>query len=241
MRYQAMGSIAVAVLVFVYPARAATISASGDTSMPSTTTNYSLTGTPSSASVSIIENVIDDAASGPWHKMVANGTNGAISSGQDVSLLETFTNAGLTPWTGWHEEVVTRTTINHPNDSTDYLFHQGTLSVQADYGAGLVGLTQGVDYTLTTVPYSGPSDPGGNDNGWEALTINLSPTKQILTGDKLVVNKSMFEVFLNGDIWHVDQNAELAQYPTVVPEPGSLGLLALAGLGVFGRWFGRRR
>ena len=51
------------------------------------------------------------------------------------------------------------------------------------------------------------------------------------TGDKLKIEKRIFEVHLDGNVWQRGEFVEIAQYPTV-PEPttltlASLGLLAI--------------
>jgi hypothetical protein len=238
MRYHLAASMAVAVVLSLAAARSLAVDASPDITQPITTTSYFVNGTPSSASTSITENVASDPASGPWHKNLINNTGNSIASGNNVGVQEILTNTGTPAWTGWNERVVTRTTINTPNDSPGFLFRQGSLSLQGDYGSGFVPLTQGPDYTLTPVPYTGPPDPTGNDQGWEAVTISLAPARQILNGQRLQINEQVFEVFLDGNLWAPSEAAELAQYPIAVPEPAGLAVIALAATGMLAR---RRR
>jgi hypothetical protein len=235
MRYRLTASIAVVLLTFLDPARAVTIGASSDITQPITSTNHSVTGPPSGASTSIVADIAHDLNSGPWHKnLINNGTN-AIPSGNNVGIQEVLTNTGAATWTGWNERVVTRTTINTPNDSPGFLFRQSSLALQADYGAGFVPLTQGPDYTVTVVPYSGPPDPSGNGQGWEEITIFLAPVRSIQTSNRLQINKQIFEVFLDGNLWNLGEAAEIAQYPIAVPEPASLGLAAFGAITLLAR------
>lgn len=221
-------------------AGAVVINASSNSALPSTITNYSVTGTQSTASTSIVEDVALSAASGPWHtNLINNITQGAspqpIFSGTYVGLTETYTNQGIETWAGWFEGVVTRTTFSNPNDATKYLFRDSTVSVAANYGSGFVTLTPNVDYTLTSTPYSGPPD-SFNEEGSEAITIALIPSRWVDTGDTLRISKQIFDVFGDGAVWEAGAAAELAQYPTPIPEPAAIG----AG-GVVIAILGRRR
>src|SRR5437867_3986198 len=109
----AVSALLVACAAPAPPARAA-IMASGDTSKPSTITNYSITGQvggPSFPSVSFAEDIILSAAAGPWHANLINNVSGSppqIPSGNPVAVLETLANLGGVPWTQWSEKVVTR-------------------------------------------------------------------------------------------------------------------------------------
>jgi hypothetical protein len=217
------------------------ISASGDNSQPFTTTNHSITG-PSGggggASVTITEDIILAPSAGPWHKNLINNTTGPTSppgmlpSGANVGISETLTNLGGIAWNQWTERVVTRTTISSPNDAPGYQFNNSTLFVEANYGAGFVPLTNGVQYTVVGTPAPGP---GFEPNGWEAITITLQPGFQINPTNKLRISKDIFEVFGDGNIWLSGEAAEIAQFPGAIPEPASLALMSIAALSLLRR------
>ena len=206
----------------------AAIGASGDASKPSQPTSYPRTG-----GFQITENVALDPAFGPWQKSLVN-TGGGVASGTDLPITELLTNIGNQSWSDWHEEVLSRTTINNPNDSPGFLFRQGSLTLAANYGAGFVPLTQGVQYTLVTTPYSGPPDPMGNDGNWEAINILLQPGFEIAPGNTLRIDKGIFEVLLDANPWRPDDAAVIGEFPSAVPEPAALfvsGGLLLACVG----------
>jgi hypothetical protein len=227
---------AIAFLIGAPSARAA-IPASGDTSQPSgTPTNHSITG-PSGGtgtgvkSVSIVEDVIHSPAAGPWHKNLINNTtggspNGQLFSGVPVDITETLTNLGGVAWNQWTEQVVTRTTIANPNDAPGFQFENSSLMVEASYGGPFAPLINGVHYAVAGTPAPGP---GFEPNGWESFTITLFPGFEIGPGDVLRINKDIFEVFGDGNVWVSGEAAEIAQFPGVVPEPAGLTLLAAAG------------
>jgi hypothetical protein len=202
--------------------RAATIGASSDTSKPSASTSYM-----SGLTFNITENVAVDPNAGPWHKDLVATTGTA--SGQDRTIMEMLTNLGGIAWSDWHEAVLTRTTINMPNDAPGFLFRQGSLSVSANYGSGPVALSEGTDYTVTPTLYSGPGSSGNNGN-WEAIDITLSPARFIAPGNTLSIQKNIFEVFLDGDTWMTGEAAQIGEYPTTsgVPEPAALGVTGVA-------------
>src|SRR4051812_25557851 len=126
-------------------ADAAVIPASGDITKPSTSSNYSVTG----SAVPVVESVSRDPLAGPWLTNFTNNTGGGRPSGQDTTMIDVLTNLGALAWTGWHEKVESRTTQNTPNDSPGFLFDSIHLQVMGDYGSGFVTLTQGVDYTVS--------------------------------------------------------------------------------------------
>ena len=68
--------------------------------------------------------------------------------------------------------------------------------------------------------------PGFDPNGWESLVITFQPGFEIDSGDKLRIEKDIFEVFLDGNVWQPGEVAEIAQFPSI-PEPGALALIAL--------------
>jgi len=204
--------------------RAATIPASSDTSKPSTLSTYNI-----ASGVNITENVALDPNAGPWLKDLV-ATNGS-ASGVDRNITEVLTNLGGVTWSDWHEQVVTRTTINMPNDSPGFLFRQNSVNVLADYGSGFVPLNEGTDYTITPTNYSGPGSSGNNGN-WEAFDITLVPVRFINPGNRLQIQKQIFEVFLDADTWMTGEAARISQYPTAtgVPEPMAGGAVVMTAL-----------
>jgi hypothetical protein len=115
------------------------------------------------------------------------------------------------------------------------LFRENSLTLSANYGAGVVPLTQGVDYTIVTT--SGP--PGsGNGPDWETITIAFAPNRVIEPGDILHIEKDIFEVFGDANIWMPGEAAQIGEYPIGVPEPGGVMMVAIAGSAVVRR---RRR
>jgi hypothetical protein len=197
------------------PSRAATIGASGDTSMPSASTSYN-----GGLTFNITENVAVDPNAGPWHKdLVAN--NGS-NSGQNRTIMEVITNLGGVAWSDWHEQVLSRTTINQPNDAPGFLFQNGSLSVSANYGSGQVALTEGTDYTVVAPAYAGPA-AGLNGPNWETIDIFLSPARYIGVGNSLIIQRDIFEVFGDANTWMTGEAATIGEYPTTtgVPEPAA--------------------
>jgi hypothetical protein len=206
----------------------AAIGASGDASKPSQSTSYNRFGGGGGGggNFQVVEGVALDPLAGPWQKSLVNNGPGGVASGVDVAITEILTNVGAVPWTDWHENVVSRTTIFAPNDSPGFLFRQGSLTLSADYGAGFVPLTQGTDYTLVTTPNSGPPDPSGNDANWEAIDIFFNPSANIGPGNTLRIDKSIFEVFLDGNVWQNGEAAVIAEFPSAVPEPAAVAICA---------------
>jgi hypothetical protein len=202
----------------------ALVGASPDMTKPGAMTSYGIVGGGSGPIFQISDTVVLDANAGPWTKTLTNTTGSGISSGADRSIEETLTNVGAATWLGWHESILTRTTIIQPNDAPGFLFRNGSLVVTANYGSGAVTLTPGVDFTLTTTPYSGPPDPGNNQH-WEAIDIVFAPGRAIETGDLLHIEKAIFEVFGDGDVWRPGDSAELSEFP--LPEPTSAIACAL--------------
>lgn len=203
------------------------VGASGDTTRPSQETLHPFFA----GGFQITENVAFDPAAGPWLKRLINGGQ-SHNSGQNVPIIETFTNTGTLAWTDWHEEVRSRTQIpGGPGDEPGFLFREGSVSIAADFGGGFVPLADGVDYTLVPTLYSGVPEPGNNFN-WEAVSVFFAPNRLIAPGNRLRIEKSIFEVFGDADPWRPQEEAILAQYPTV-PEPSS-ALLAVVGVLVAG-------
>ncbi len=231
--------IAVALFLSAPPARASTIGASGDTSQASVTTIYSITGTPATAATTLTEDIAQLASNGPWHTNLVNNTsggpiNGELFSGTNVAVTEVLTNLGAVSWTQWTEQVLSRTTIGTPNDAPGFQFRTNTISLQRDTGPGFVALVAGTDYTLVGNFAPAPSFP----DGWESFTIFLSAGAAINPGNRLRISEQVFEVFGDGNTWASGETASIAQFPGLVPEPATLGLLGIAGLTLLAR---RRR
>jgi hypothetical protein len=222
-------------------ARGAVIGASFNEALPSTVTSYSVFGGGGGGGggggvpdVSIVEDVALDFAAGQWLKDLVNATANGFPSGQNRTISEVLTNAGAFTWTGWNEHVVSRTNGGGGGGGgggtggpPGFLFRNGSLSLSADYGAGTVPLTQGVDYTVT--PVSGP--PGsGNGDDWEAVTITFAPNRVIEPGDVLSIGKDIFEVFGDANIWEPGEAARVGEYPIGVPEPSGIATIAIAGM-----------
>ncbi len=224
------------VFLSIVQSAAAAVSASSDTSQLSQQTNhpFMMGGFP------ITEDVAFSPIAGPWVNHLING-GGSHNSGQDVPITETLTNTGTAAWVGWHEEVRSRTDIpGGPGDEVGFLFRQGSLSVQGDYGSGFVPLVQGADYTLVPTLYSGVPEPGNNSH-FEAITIFFAPGRIIESGDRLRINKQIFEVFGDADPWRPEEEALIAQFP-IVPEPSGLviGVIALIAASARSSRRGRR-
>ncbi|HMB96705.1 MAG TPA: hypothetical protein VKK61_11750, partial [Tepidisphaeraceae bacterium] len=150
----------------------------------------------------------------------------------DVPITETLNNFGNVAWTDWHERVVSTTTFSGTDTEPEFLFDHNTLSLSANYGSGVVALTQGVDYTISPTVYSGPSG-SGNDGNWSAVDIFFAPGFAIAPGDQLVIQKSIFEVFLNSDVWNPGESAGISEYPT--PEPASCVMALICAVPLLAR------
>ena len=224
--FRALAALSV-VTFLTRPQIAMAIGASPDPSKPSQASSYLRIGGGPGSGFEIVEPVDLDPAAGPWEKTLMNNGQGGVARGVDLSISEVLTNIGTESWTGWHEHIVSRTTINSPNDSPGFLFREGSLTLSANYGLGFVPLTQGTHYTLATTPYSGPPDPLGNGTNWEAIDIFFLPAAQIGPGNILRIDKEIFEVFLDANIWRPDEAAIIAEFPAV-PEPAGLSVCALA-------------
>jgi hypothetical protein len=149
----------------------------------------------------------------------SGGPASGVFSGTPVPITETFTNVGTEAWSAWDEEILT-TTAGNPPPSPGFLF-SGTVTVLRNG----VPLTQGSDYTLGGVPYF-----GGGNNGFISRTITLAPASYIQPTDTLEIQKSIHEVFNDGNVWALNEAAQVAQYPTPVPEPTVVGVIAIAAL-----------
>jgi hypothetical protein len=215
---------AAAVLILTGPLLTSTaaaqviVAASGNNNEPPTFTTHSFQG----GGFQIDEAVALDGAFGPWIKELSSASS-SFFSGQTVMITETLLNAGNVPWTDWHERILTRTTIQSPDDAPGFLFRENSLSLMADYGGGFVALSEGADYQLIATPFVGP--PIGINNDWEAIDIFFEPHAVIQPGDSLKIEKTIFEVFLDANVWQPGEIAQILEYPT--PEPTSLALCAL--------------
>jgi hypothetical protein len=226
---------AVALLVSVFAVQnaiAATILSSGDATQNFTSTNHPVTGPVGGASAIITADVGQSSAFGPWQQFLLNNATGpaevpphSISSGVNVGVNETITNLGGVTWNHWTEKVLSRTTISTFNDSPGFQFRTASILVEADYGSGFTVLTNGVHYTRVDTPATGIAfEP----TAVEAFTLNFQPGFEIQNGDKLRINKNIFEVFNDGDIWLQGQAAQLGVFPGPVPEPSAAVACAFA-------------
>lgn len=211
------------------PSVFAQVGASGNNNQPSETTSYNLS--QGGDSFDITEDVVLDPGSGPWLKELVNNSGQGIASGMEKTINETLTNAGTIPWTDWHEEVISLTTIIMPDDAFGFVFPQNPINLMADYGGGFVNLVEGPDYSLIGTPYSGPGMAG--NMGYVAIDIFFAPGATIYPGDTLKIEKRIFEVFNDANIWQPGEAAVIAEYPT--PEPVSAALFAVGMLGLFAR------
>jgi hypothetical protein len=169
--------------------------------------------------------IIHDDAGGNLLKDFKNTSQGSggpasgIPSGQNVLIDETFNNTGTDAWSAWTEQVVTP---SEPlGTEPGFLFAPGGITVSRNG----TPLTEGVDYTLAGTPYF-----GSGNNGYSAITINFAPSSYIQPDDVLDIQKRIHEVFGDGNVWALNEEAQVAEYPTGVPEPAGLALLAVAGL-----------
>jgi hypothetical protein len=197
----------------------AVVGASSDTSKPSQSTSYDIHG-GGAGTFAVTESVILDGAAGPWLKSLVNSSGSGISSGSNRGIVETLTNVGAAPWAACHEHVVSRTTVNQPDDAPGFLFHDKSFVLMADYGSGFVPLTQGTDYTLVPTPYI--NGPAGDFGQWEAIDVFFAPARVIETGDVLKIQKDIFEIFGDGDPWRPGEAAVIAEFPS--PEPAGLAI-----------------
>ena len=95
-------------------------------------------------------------------------------------------------------------------------------------------LVQGVDYTLTPIPNTGP--PVGGDNAhWQGFNVTFTPARRIATNNKLRIQKDIFEMFGDANIWTQGESAQLAEFP--IPEPSVATLMCVTSMG----WLMRRR
>jgi hypothetical protein len=231
-----MVTVAAASLVLWHVSAATAIPASPNEGAPQQTTHV----VGDAGGFFIAADVSYDPAFGPWVKELDN-VGAPILSGEDVPLFEMVTNTGDVTWTGWHEGVVSTTFIGIVIPG--FLFRAGSLVLSRD-GDPLV---EGVDYTVTPTVHTASGDPGGNFGNWEAVSISFTPSGEIAPGQTLTIEKSIFEVFLDANIWTSGEAAVIEQYPTVsatrVPAVGVAGnlLLALGMAGFGGRALKRRR
>ncbi len=164
---------------------------------------------------------------GPWEKRLVGPAPNTFS-GDRLDIVEIINNVGTDVWTDWHEKVLSTTTINTPDDP-GFLFDRNTINVYRNN----VLLAEGLDYALQGDPFFG----GGNGGHYRAIDIFFSSGSTILPGDQLRIEKQIFEVFGDGNVWQQGEQAIIAQYPTI-PEPSAI---VLAGLGALACLSGRRR
>ncbi len=173
----------------------------------------------------IFEDVALDPAAGPWIKQLKNNGPGPISSGQQVPIFEELKNTGSIPWTDWHEQIITFN--GPPIDEPGFLFKRmggkPMLLLKLDGNT----LTEGADYTVVDTPAT-----VGGDTGSVAIDIFFEPGAIVGPGQTLRIEKYIFEVHGDSNVWLPGESVEVLEYPT--PEPSTIvlgGLLALAGLG----------
>lgn len=205
---------------FVLPdAHAVAILASGKPNAPSSTTDVNF----SSGQFSVTSDVAFDNSAGQWLKrLFLPSDGGGASSGDRHDIVETITNAGIQAWTDWHERVVSTTMINDPNgNDPGFLFDNSSLFVYRNN----ILLSSGSDYLLVPQPFL--FGPPGNSGHWSAFDIFFQPGSEIQPGDTLRIEKRIFEVFGDANIWMPSEPAVIAQYPTI-PEPATLLLAAIS-------------
>jgi hypothetical protein len=220
MRHHVALLAAVSILAAASAAKAVVIAGDNPTG-PSMGTTYQGN---SGGGFSVVDNVSYNPAAGQWNKglRLTDGTG----SGTEVPINETITNAGPLAWSGWHEQVLTTTTVNNDPNYPDFLFRSGSLTVSRNG----VPLTQGADYTLVTDSFFNRSS---SDADWRSVSVLLNPASDIQVGDTLGITERIYEVFGDADIWMPDEIALVGQNPTV-PEPSSLLLVAIGGLAIGG-------
>ena len=95
------------------------------------------------------------------------------------------------------------------------------------------------DYTVTPTLHTASGGPGPppftNFGNWEGVSIFFTPSGEIAPGQSLVIEMSIFEVFLDANVWGPGEVAAIEQYPTLspaapVPSVGVGGQLLLAVL-----------
>lgn len=148
----------------------------------------------------------------------SGGPASGISSGQNIQITEVFTNVGAESWSAWDEEILS-TTSGIPQPSPGFLFHPSNVTLLRNG----IPLSSGVDYTRTGVQYF-----GAGNSGFISMTFSFAPSSYIQPGDTLEIQKQIHEVFSDANVWALNEAARVAQYPTAVPEPAAVGLLALA-------------
>jgi hypothetical protein len=186
-----------------------------------------INGTPS---FSVSADLIHDGTAGNLLKDFTNtsqgggGTGSGISSGTPVPITETFHNSGTDTWSGWRETVLSQTDFGGPT-GPDFLFDANSFVVKRN-GAVLAP----VDYTL-----AGTSGNNFGNTGYDSFTLIFGPAAMIQPGDTLEIDKSIHEVFGDGDVWNLNEAARVAETPIATPEPTSLAMLGLGAAGMLAR------
>jgi hypothetical protein len=213
-----------ALLAFVASANAITYSVGNNPGGPTTLVPVNSGPFGGSPNFQLNADVDYDLAAGNLLKDFTNTSQGSggpasgIPSGQNVPIVEVFTNVGTEAWTAWDEAILS-TTNGNPPPNPGFLFQSNNVQVRRN---GIL-LNEGPDYTLSGVQYF-----GGGNNGYISMTIALAPASYILPSDTLEIEKRIHEVFNDGNVWALNEAARVAQYPTAVPEPAAVTLLALA-------------
>ena len=211
---------AAAVLGFTAAANAVTYNVGNNPAALDTIVVVNSVGPPANPNFQLQAGIDHNPSADNLYKDFTNDSGSGISSGQNLLITETFTNDGSETWTAW-DELVVSTTDGIPAPSPGFLFQTNGTTVRRNGAL----LTDGVDYTLVGVPYN-----NAGNNGYISITISLSPASYIQPGDVLEIEKRIHEVSGDANPWRPAEAARVAQYPTAVPEPASLGLLALAAV-----------
>ena len=153
-----------------------------------------------------------DPSAGPWSKrldLVNSGNPVVLEEGQSLPVIEFLKVDGNTPWTDWHEEILT----------PGWEWHSSNIGVT-------------VTTELGTYP-AGPPVPGLSFN-LQPTTLDFF-FDPILPGTEIFIVKSIR--FVGVDANNPEETTGdpvfISEYPT--PEPATLGLLLLGGLALLRR------
>ncbi len=136
--------------------------------------------------------------------------------GADLVIVEHLTVGGDTPWYDWHEVIVTN----------GFSFVDATV-----YAYGTTDVVDGLSVQMTK---------GTNDSyHFNNLDLFFSP---LAPGTTITIVKTIRWEGINweGSSYFGSDFIQIRQFPTVIPEPATLGLLAVGG-GMFGLLRRRRK